>query len=539
MRGILRRVGEALPWVLVVVLLALLGRTWAARLPYPYDLEWMEGGMLAHAWRLSRGEPLYLPPNPDFVPYIYPPGYSSLVAFFSLPVGVGPLPARLLTLLAVFAAAAAIVYILRLRRVAWGVAVASGATFIGTYRAAGAFYDLARPDGMYVALLGWSVALALTPGRGTAVASGLLLAASFFMKHNAAIFGFPLAFALLLRNGRDGVAFVAASALPALALVGLFQWRSSGVFLTYLVDVPQSHPSAWWRFYPGTPLELGNALPVACASIGVLAVWHQARLGTWSRPLSAIVPVAVGVVAGWWATRAGFPIPEIRHFAGGPGVFVVGVLAVVAAMRLAETRRRALAYDQVLLGAIVVTALLLAGRMRAHNGGYVNVHTHMFWVFSLLFGWMLGHTPKWLAGVLVASQLTWAAATTHGRQLRPTAADRNAGDRMVEALRDKEGPVLAPFAAWLPTYAGHPPSLHYMGVWDLDYKGGPMVDELDVLRRAVREHHWPTALDADQPFPYGLREHYREQGKPLVSDGPALRPKTGWGARPQQLMVPR
>jgi len=539
-RRLLRRFAEGLPWLMTAVLFGVLARTWLARIPYPYDLEWMEGGMLAHAWRLSRGEPLYVMPNPDFVPYIYPPGYSALVALVSSPVGIGPMPARSLSLFATMCAAAAVVYALRQLGARWAAAVGAGAVFVGTYRSAGAFYDLARPDACYVALLGWAVALALTPGRGAAVASGLLLAASFLMKHNAAVFGVPLAIGLLVRSWRDGLSFVAASMGPALLMVGLLQWRSGGLFLTYLIEVPRSHPSVWWRLYPGTPLELGTALPVATSAAAVLSMWHLGRTSSWPRPLVAVAPAVTGALAGWWATR----VPpmggvEVYLFPGGPGVFSVVALLTLAALRLAEVRRRPLHWRSVLLAGLLAMAVLLAGVMRAHNGGFLNVHTHMFWATALIFGVALRWAPPWLAGLLVALQLAWSTAYTGGRSLRPTPADVAAGDRMVEALRGAEGPVLSPYAAWLPTYAGHPPSLHYMGVWDLDYEGGPLVEDLGLIRKAVRRGYWPTALDADQAFPYGLRKHYRREGRRMVGDGPALRPKTGWGARPEQIRVPR
>jgi len=539
MRALLRRGAEALPWLFVVLLLGLLGRTWLARVTYPYDLEWMEGGMLAHAWRLSRGEPLYVAPNPDFVPYIYPPGYSSVVALASWPVGMSPTVGRLLSLAGAFAAAGAIVWLLRQWRTPWGLSLASGMVFIGTYRWSGAFYDLVRPDGLYVAGLAWSVVLAASGRRGTPVAAGLLLAASFTMKHNAGAFGLPIALALLARGWRPALQFVAASAGPALALVALVQWRSGGLFLTYLLDVPQSHPSEPARFFPGTPLELGSALPFAAAAAVLWSVGRQAQRSRLPVPLTTGLPIVVGMLVAWYATR--FPVPpgvQASPETGGPGVWAVATGAVVCVMAVLERPRR-LPAEAWMAGAVVLTSVGLAAVMRAHNGGFLNVHIHMFWAVSLLFGMALARMPRPVAAMLVSAQLVWAAVGTRGRDLRPSEADRLAGDRMVELLRDHDGPVLAPFSAWLPTYAGHPPSLHYMGVWDLDYKAGPLRRELDVVRKAVRDGYWPVALDADQEFPYGLRKHYRKEGNRLVPDGPSLRPKTGWSARPEQLRVPK
>ena len=46
---------EVAPVAAGLLLLGALAAAWAGRLAYPFDLEWMEGGMLAHAWRMQRG----------------------------------------------------------------------------------------------------------------------------------------------------------------------------------------------------------------------------------------------------------------------------------------------------------------------------------------------------------------------------------------------------------------------------------------------------------------------------------------------------
>src|SRR5664280_535298 len=51
-----------------------------ARLTYPMDLEWMEGGTLYEAYRLLHGLPLYVRPIPTWAPYPYPPAHTALVA---------------------------------------------------------------------------------------------------------------------------------------------------------------------------------------------------------------------------------------------------------------------------------------------------------------------------------------------------------------------------------------------------------------------------------------------------------------------------
>src|SRR5262249_15335207 len=68
--------------------LSLLATAVARRFSYPYDLEWMEGGLLIHSLRIQRGEPIYVPPSVDFVPYLYPPLYPTAIAALAPVFGV-------------------------------------------------------------------------------------------------------------------------------------------------------------------------------------------------------------------------------------------------------------------------------------------------------------------------------------------------------------------------------------------------------------------------------------------------------------------
>ena len=124
-----------------------------------------------------------------------------------------------------------------------------------------------------------------------------------------------------------------------------------------------------------------------------------------------------------------------------------------------------------------------------------------------------------------------------GPPSRSAVADRRRpGDRLVAALAEREGPVLSPFASWLPTYAGHPPSVHYMALWDLDDRGGVYRGRLDAVRGAIRDHRWPTAVLANEPFPYGLDDAYRVVDG---TDGAPAFPRTGWHAGAKAVLTPR
>ena len=68
-----------LVYVAVFLLVAL------GRIGYPFELEWMEGGAIAHVQRILAGQALYVPPSLDFVPF----GCHVVTAPARLPITYG------------------------------------------------------------------------------------------------------------------------------------------------------------------------------------------------------------------------------------------------------------------------------------------------------------------------------------------------------------------------------------------------------------------------------------------------------------------
>ena len=533
----------ALPVLSGLLLVGVLGSVWFGRLWYPFDLEWMEGGMLAHAWRLDQGLPLYVPPNPDFVPFVYPPGYPAVVALVGKVVGLTVVVGRGVSVVSILAAAAAVGFGVRRAGGGWPLALGSAAVFLGTYPQAGAFYDLVRPDSLGIALAGWAVVLAVEPRKGAPVVAGLLLCASFLVKQNAAILGVPIALGLLLLHGwRPAAQFVLASALPALAAVALLDWSSDGGFLTWMVDVPASHVLLWTRARIDVPREWGTALPVAWGLGGGALVLDAVRHARAPRWLAAGLPVWAGMLAGWWGTYE-VPLPGAQVLPIAYAFAYWGVTAgiVALAMRLVTGRTRPeprQLYELAVLGCAGAMALV----MRVHDSGFVNVHTPLFWSLAWAFGCLLARwrpvAPVTVA-VALAVQLVWSASLFDRSALVPTEADAAVGWRLVRRIQAVDGPVLSPFGAWIPTYAGRPPSLHAMGVWDCNYPGGPYQDDLATIQRALREHRWTLVIGGEYPLVGDLTEHYEPRAELIPSGDPRFRPKTGFPPRPWRILIPR
>jgi len=543
------RILDLLPLMLAFAVAWLVIGTWIARWDYPYDLEWMEGGMLAHAWRLQQGLELYPAPNPDFIPFVYPPGYTSILALLGNVWTLGHPLGRAMSALSSLAAAAAVVFGVHRHGGSAAIGVMAAAVFLGTYASSGAFMDLVRPDSGHVALLAWSIVLGLEDRRGAAAAAGLLLAASFLFKHNAAAYGLPMALGIAMRSGwRQGLAFAMSAALPALGATLYMQGVSDGRFLNYLISVPGSHPLVANRGWPNGAAEIGEALTLPLVGS---ALWMAVRTPKMAQLSLRFVAVSAGLVALVLGVY-GYGIESlsgVRH----PSAWVriatfssIGVLAFVGV--LTAVRRRSdtswrLVYGAGIGGVALATAML----MRAHHGGFINVFLPAHWVVAFAVGMAAARARQTYGGWLTTSVLAfgfsahllvvaWDFPTD---KFRPTEEDREAGARVVAQVAACTGPVHSPYAAWIPVQAGFAPSMHAIALWDVTHKRGPFRAHVEGLHEAAREQYWGCVVDGgSRPLGISIPAHYVPSERFSIQGG-VFRPKTGWRARPTQILTPK
>jgi hypothetical protein len=526
--------------------------TWAQRLTYPFNLEWMEGGVLAHAWRLQHFEPIYVEPSPDFIPMIYPPGYPALLALLGVVPGISHPLGRLISICGTLAAAGALVWGSKRQTGSpwWGLL--SACIFIGMYPRSGTFYDLVRPDGISMGLLAWSIVTALEGDEKNAKRSGILLFLSFATKHNAAIFGFPLAAGLLVRSGwRPAVRFVTWAAGLGLAFTLLMQLWTGGLFTVWLLDVPASHPVVWDRVLPGALREMGHAMGL---SLGILALW-LINLGVRTAPglpgpVLTLSPIAVAAAASLYLsnlpTVSGIERPTTPEAIGVYSFFGIGLLFIpLAAAGMAM--RRKIDGNVAFAVFITVTAWFTASMMRGHHGGFVNVFIVLHWTTAALAGIALYDMSERLppvpgavlAGGLALAQTALLWSRFDSARFIPSEADRNAGEAMVSWLKkNADGPILSPFDPWLAQQAGQEPGFHLIALWDIRHPEGPFRDKVDLIFQAIREHHWSLIIDSDDGAQLGYVKSY-EKTKTFLSDRTTMMPSAGWRARPNVVWTPK
>ena len=456
-------------------IVALLAYTVAGRLFFPYDLEWMEGGVLVHAWRVLNGEALYVYPSSDFVPFIYPPLYHWMVAALGSVFEFGYGPARVLSITGTLLAALAATAAARQEGARWGMSIAAAGLYLSTFEDTGAFFDLVRIDGLFMAL----TVGALVAGRAAAWrVAGVLLTLAFATKHNAAAFGLPILIWSYQVHGRAAAQrFVLWSVVPALTFTILVTaLEGDQLYLTYILGVPADHGFVFSRFAWGAHKESFLALPITTMVLGITAALTIRERRRTASTLS----------------------DGTRYWLWNGGL-----------------------------------AVLLSAIMRGHQGGYLNVLMPGLWALSV--GGVLAiealrrrvpHRAMVFAlPLLVAGQLVYEDWDPD--RYRATESDRAAGDRYVQEVAAEEGEVLLPWSPWIAVQAGKAPTFHLIGLWDINHAGGPLVEYVKPIAKDFANHRWASvAVMSEQSMPTGIKKHYQRR-EAIGAGGPSLKPKTG------------
>jgi hypothetical protein len=480
----------------------------AQRVGHPFDLEWMEGGMLLHGYRVQTGQALYVVPSSDFIPFIYTPLYAWVLGIggklFGLSYGLG----RSISVLGSLAGAAALIAAVRGEKGSTAIGLGAAALFLTTWDESGTFMDLVRTDGLLIGLLSWAF---VAIRHGWIRSGGVLLVLAFMAKHAVAIFGLPGILWIAWRWGWPGARrFLCWCLLPALAFVEWMVLEGDGLFLSYILEAPSTHPFVYERFYPGTPLELYESLP-----------WTNRAVG-----LSCILGL-LGLI-----------------FRRGPESLAPGLY----------------------WGSQAVLVIVMCMVMRGHHGGYLNVLMPGHWMLAALAGISLASVQRWFpfllvrvgVTVLICAQLWEGSQWVKGGNpvsvdaWLPTKGDLVGGEAVVEAVAKIPGQVLAPWYPWIPVKAGKRPYFHLIALWDIMHKESPLRPYGSSVRADLKAQRWQAILgiSPSKSLRYGVEESYwsvarlpREQrfsiGIPKEAGAGAMRTRTGWPVRPQLVMVPK
>jgi hypothetical protein len=274
------------------------------RCVHPFELEWQEGGVLQEVQRVLAGQRLYEQPSLEYMAFPYTPLFVWLGALSTKLFGPGLLALRLVSILS-SAACFALVYRLGARH---GGSRFAGVFAVGlyaaSYRVCGAWFDVARVDSLFLALvLGALEALELGPGLVGAAVGGLLFCAAFLAKQSALVPAACVGLALLARGRRPALSFALALGLPLVASTLYGNALSGGWYRWYVFDLLRGHG---WIDEPGSVFWLHDMPRFApAAGLGLLAWLRAPRVARAEQPRAPILPAALaGLVLAAWVSRA-------------------------------------------------------------------------------------------------------------------------------------------------------------------------------------------------------------------------------------------
>lgn len=463
------------------------------RMSYPYHLEWMEGGSLDHARWILSGHPLYQKPSLEFTPYAYPPLYFYTSALSMALLGDGFLALRLVSFVASLGCFAILFLWLKRETSDTPAGLFAACLFAAAFPLSGAWFDVARVDSLMLALL---LAGACTVRFGetarSAVAAAALLVLAALAKQTALGLVPPLALAALVSKPRWGAAFLGSfAALAAAAFFGLDALHG-GWFRFYILDLPAQHTYYDLSIVQFFALDLLPELSlVAAAALGYLAflAWRRRGHDTLFYTL-----LAAGLIGSSYLSRL-----KVGSFANA-SMPAFAALALLSALAFHELRVR----------------LSTGGAGRRLAGAAV--------------------------GAACVAQLAFLVYDP--RPHLPTAADREAGNRLVQEIRSHPGDVLLPELSYLAGSAGKRIHAQSQATSDVfraedDRIAGELLRE---LRAAVRDGRYAAV--------YVVFEDWAEEewlGKELAGyrrsevafpNAQVFLPRTGFKLRPRIVFTP-
>jgi hypothetical protein len=466
-----------------------------SRMRYPFELEWMEGGMLEHARRVLEGKALYPEPSPEFVPFIYGPLYSYASALAVAITGADLFALRLISCVSTIVALIFLYRIVEFETSSRTFGAIAPCLFVATFSASGGWFDLARVDSFALAWLLAAVDVTRRASRSRTLAlAGVLLAGAVLTKQTCAIAIPALALAAFTSARLRGLLVFGTTCAAVGGIWGAYELvRSHGWFWYYTVELPLLHGTKgreylfkdFWR------AELVGALPIA-AGIALLCVMLLPRL----------------------------------------------------------PRSGALAFH----GSVGASLLLGSYASRVHMGSFLNdlmlAHAALSLLAPLgLFGLGVGTVGTtrlaWRTAASVAVAAQFAILAYEPRDHAVKRGSRSAGAALVERLRKEPGDVLVVNHSYLAVRAGKPGYAHQMAMVDVFGADADPRGAGNKLRRAFErlfeERRFSmVVLGGDDWYVLkpALDAHY-VRGADVALRGEALMPVTGARIRPERVYVPR
>ena len=433
---IIKKILPAISIIFIIIFLA----TALIRLQYPYELEWMEGGMADHVQRVMDGEQIYSEPGIDFTAFIYPPLYYYISAGLASITGNGFFPLRLVSILAT-ALSFWLIYLFIKRETGEGYYGILGAgLFAATYEFSGAWFDLARVDSLFVMFLLLTFYLLRIRDKKTFLLAGLTATAAFLTKQSAIIIIAPVFVYSIIAERKLSVYFVSVFILFSGGAILSLNSLTDGWFSYYLFKLPSAHKILIEKIY---------------------SFWIDGLFVQLSVAFFLSLAYFLVTKSGWRRGSLWF------YFSITAGTFIYSWSSLM------------------------------------YSGGFSNVLIPSHAVLALLFGIAYKNINDDMQDILPGSRTNvqiilallimgqFAQLTYHPLKYIPKSEDRAAAEKYMQTLRSFKSPVYVPVQGFIPRRAGHETHAHSMALYDVmrgdKINGEKLENELSEL---LEKHHF-------------------------------------------------
>ncbi len=461
------------------------------RMSYPFELEWMEGGSVEHIIRILQGKDIYVKPSMDFIPYIYTPLYSWVSALVSKIMGVGLMPLRLVSMVSSVICMIFIYLIVKKETDNKFAALVSMCLFPACFFIGGSWFDLARVDSLFLAMVLVSAyILRFKKTGGWFIIGGVFAFLAFFTKQSSMLIYAMIGIFLLFENWKRSLYFIFTFSILAIGSTIVYNYYSDGWYYFWNFSLVASHR---WN--------------------------KQFFILFWSNDLFKPISIAI-------AFSSVFILLKIVKKEIKPNLFYFGWL----------------------LGMIGC-----AWSSRLHYGGYDNVLIPAFTILIILMGIGLNEIMKLIGNdddnksmimrifvlMIVLGQFT--TLYYNPRKLIPHGYDYENGWKFMNRVSKVDGDVYIATNSYISRIAGKKSFTHMMLVFDLmesNQKYGKMIRaefENSLQSGKYKELYVNDWVLVNYP---NIEKYYERKGK-LFEHESAFSALTGFITRPEYVYVPR
>jgi len=321
----IQTVARGFVWLLSGGAALVFGYLGARRLVHPLELDPVEGLMMDHVVRLSTGQPIYVEPTLQFIPFAGMPLFATIGSLLARVFGPHFWELRLISLLSMLGLAALVFWIVRAETKNATLAAAGAGLLLMGFGVTGGFYDVGRPDSLML-LLGFSgLALLRLTGLWGTLGAAALLSLAFFTGLQAGWLVVAALVHLALNDRRRLIVFGPAVIAGCAGGYLLLSTRLGPWFSFFTWDVP----------IRGGQFGLERILEFIGAGMmgkmGALTIPVLLALGLPARPWRG--PAAIWTWAGLGAFASGLLAtfdPDTARHALGPMLAALSVLGPIA-----------------------------------------------------------------------------------------------------------------------------------------------------------------------------------------------------------------